>query len=183
MLGKRHSEEAKEKMRLAKKDKMSGANNHFFGKKHSQETKEKMRAAKLENPTKYWLGKKRSPETVEKVRQSMLGKYVGRKHSTRTIKKIKQNIPSGEDHHMWKGDLASYSSLHHWVRRHLIKSDTCTKCLKKCKTHWANKSREYRRDLEDWLELCPKCHGEYDSGDGSGAIKRFNEKIKEQYAN
>ena len=28
---------------------------------------------------------------------------------------------------------------------------------------WANKSREYKKDVTDWIELCNKCHFKYDT--------------------
>jgi len=101
MLGKKHSEEAKEKLRQAK-----------LGKKHSEETKEKLRQAHT-NPSEETrrrlreshLGKKLSEETKrkisisntnpseetrEKIRKSRLGKkpYLGKKHSEETKKKM-----------------------------------------------------------------------------------------------
>lgn len=30
------------------------------------------------------------------------------------------------------------------------------------KIHWANISRLYKRDLDDWMRLCAKCHKAYD---------------------
>jgi len=97
--GKKHSQEAKDKIRKANK-----------GKKHSQETKEKIRKANK--------GKKHSQETKEKIRKSskniseetrekMSNSQKGRKHSEETKKKIgKQNKGKnnpmfgrvGEDH-------------------------------------------------------------------------------------
>ena len=76
MLGKKLSEETKEKIRIAKvgtkaseetKEKMRIANiGKNLGKKASEETKEKMRIAKV--------GKKASDETKEKIRIAKLGK-------------------------------------------------------------------------------------------------------------
>ena len=65
-LGKKASEETKEKIRIAK-----------VGKKHSDETKEKMRIA--------MLGRTASEETKEKLRVAMLGK----KHTEETKEKIR----------------------------------------------------------------------------------------------
>lgn len=66
----------------------------------------------------------------------------------------------------WKGDQVSYAGLHMWVNRHLGKPNTCEKCFKTGLEskfiHWANKSKLYKRDLNDWIRLCAKCHKEYD---------------------
>lgn len=63
MLGRTHTPESKEKMRVAK----LGKPGPWAGKKRSSESVEKMRATLLASPTKYWLGKKRDPETVRKI--------------------------------------------------------------------------------------------------------------------
>lgn len=67
----------------------------------------------------------------------------------------------------WKGNEVKYSGLHIWVRKYLGKHDTCEHCgktgLKGKKIHWANKSRKYQRNLEDWIRLCASCHSKYDN--------------------
>ncbi len=30
--------------------------------------------------------------------------------------------------------------------------------------HWANISHKYKRDLDDWIEMCVPCHKAYDKG-------------------
>ena len=56
------------------------------------------------------------------------------------------------------------SPLHEWVVRRLGKPSKCEFCgtMEKRKYHWANKSGEYKRDLNDWLRLCVPCHKKYD---------------------
>ena len=106
----------------------------------------------------YWTGKERKEETKRKISETKTGTPSGRK-----------GIPGklqNENHPSWKGEEVSYSGLHYWVSRKLGKPDTCEHCgkdgLKGKYIHWANKSREYKRDLEDWLRLCAKCHKKYD---------------------
>lgn len=76
----------------------------------------------------------------------------------------KQN--TGENSYNWRGNKASYRSLHQWIERHLGKPDTCEHCkrsnLSGHLVHWANKSGKYKRDFSDWLRLCVKCHKQYD---------------------
>ena len=73
---------------------------------------------------------------------------------------------SAENSVDWKGDEVSYNGLHKWVNKHYGRPDTCEHCktsgLSGHKIHWANKSHEYKRDREDWLRLCVKCHIQYD---------------------
>ena len=73
----------------------------------------------------------------------------------------------------WKGDQVGYFGLHGWVRRKLGRASKCSKSKRHTGPyHWANKSHLYKRELDDWLELCSKCHGKHDSGPGFGAMAR-----------
>src|SRR3990167_3940283 len=80
-------------------------------------------------------------------------------------KRISFSMP-GEKSPFWKGEKVSYSGLHHWVASRLGKPSECAHCgfggLKGHKIHWANKSGQYKRNLEDWLRLCVSCHKEFD---------------------
>lgn len=74
----------------------------------------------------------------------------------------------GELSNVWKGEYVGYGALHDWVYRELGSPNKCTHCGKSALhpqgMHWANKSNEYKRDLNDWIRLCAKCHKEYDKG-------------------
>ena len=89
-----------------------------------------------------------SPEHRKRASEQMVGRY------------------SNENHPLWKGDSVGYRDLHLWVERKLGKPVTCQHCRKTGLTgrriHWANKSRKYKRDLDDWLRLCASCHKRYD---------------------
>lgn len=72
---------------------------------------------------------------------------------------------TGLNHPKWKGKEVQYRALHSWVERMIGKPNNCSHCGKigyGRQMHWANKSHEYKRDLSDWLRLCPKCHKNYD---------------------
>lgn len=72
---------------------------------------------------------------------------------------------AGKDSPTWKGEDVGYRGLHVWVELVLGKPDTCTYCNKKGtghNMHWANISKQYKRDKEDWVRLCPKCHKAFD---------------------
>jgi len=75
----------------------------------------------------------------------------------------------GTKNNKWKGDKVGYFGLHTWVHRKLGRPTSCTHCGSKGKKngrnwsiHWANKSQEYLRDIEDWIPLCISCHIKYD---------------------
>lgn len=94
---------------------------------------------------------------------------LGRKHTKEHNQKIrdwslannwKLPILKEELSPHWKGDKVSYRNLHRWVIRHLGKALRCSNNPnhKASVYHWANVSGEYKRDLEDWKELCPSCN-------------------------
>lgn len=84
----------------------------------------------------------------------------------------------GQVPHNYKGDQAGYDALHDWVKRHAVDPGACEHCGhdgSERRLEWANKSHEYRRDLDDWLRLCSTCHGEYDRGHEGAMRERFPE--------
>lgn len=80
----------------------------------------------------------------------------------------------GKDNPEWKGDKVGYTALHLWVKRHKGTPTKCEFCgrdgLSGRFIQWANKSRKYLRNLDDWIRLCTKCHHKYDN-------KNFKKKI------
>lgn len=69
---------------------------------------------------------------------------------------------TGRNHPNWKPEL-TYGPLHVWVKKELGKADLCEMgCESKVKFQWANISREYKRDLNDWIRLCVSCHMYFD---------------------
>ncbi len=75
--------------------------------------------------------------------------------------------PTDENHPSWKGDAVKYQALHQWVSKHRGKATTCV--YRDCRGNsshyeWANISGEYRRDLNDFVQLCKSCHARYDRG-------------------
>lgn len=66
---------------------------------------------------------------------------------------------------IYKGNKKEYRELHQWVEKQLGKPEECSKCGKKGtgkRMHWANRSGKYRRNIFDWIRLCPACHKKYD---------------------
>lgn len=82
----------------------------------------------------------------------------------------------GIENPQWAGDNVSYRSLHKWVRRWLGDPIECRFCgFEGCGhlMHWANISRQYKRELDDWISLCSSCHGKFDK-EGGGSYFSTN---------
>lgn len=77
---------------------------------------------------------------------------------------------SNELNPRWKGDNVSYQALHNWIRKHFKKPNYCEFCKENpginkrgyTKLQWANKTKKYLRNREDWICLCVKCHKKND---------------------
>lgn len=70
---------------------------------------------------------------------------------------------SQENHPHWKGDKASYSSIHKWVTRQLKKPSKCVDCgTDSKKIEWSNINHKYSRNLLDYVGRCRSCHRKYD---------------------
>lgn len=73
---------------------------------------------------------------------------------------------SGSGHHNWQGEFTSYRSMHRWVVREKGQPTKCEHCgidgLTQHQIHWANIDHKYKRDVNDYIRLCVKCHAEFD---------------------
>lgn len=67
-----------------------------------------------------------------------------------------------DTHPAWKGEKASYSSIHKWVSRNKGKPLICVDCGSKERIEWSNKDHKYLRDLNDYIGRCRPCHRIYD---------------------
>lgn len=76
--------------------------------------------------------------------------------------KVGQFVDS--NHPLWKGEQASYTAIHQWIKRKLGTPNRCELCgtEEKRKYHWSNISGNYLRDKNDWWQLCVPCHKKYD---------------------
>jgi group I intron endonuclease len=80
MLGKKHSEESKTKMRESQKGLQVGEKNGMYGKTHSEEFKKNMSLRMSENnPMK---GKTHSPEARDKIKKNAIGRIPWNKGKT-----------------------------------------------------------------------------------------------------
>ena len=107
--------------------------------------------------------------------------YKGRKMTDEWKKKISESR-MGEKHPLWKGEKVGYKALHDWVRRRLGKPQICYMCFSTKSIQWANKSHKYRRDVNDWMAICRKCHHKYDNISNKGWLTRKRNLIYGQTA-
>lgn len=100
----------------------------------------------------------RSKEWCEKISLSRKGKGVG------------------INAHQWKGENVGYVGLHRWVYKMLGKPMECELCnsTESKRFEWANKSHKYKRDINDWIRLCAKCHKFYDKAFLGAIERRYN---------
>lgn len=86
------------------------------------------------------------------------------------MSQARKGTQTNEEHHAWKGNKVCYAALHSWVVRKLGRPTECEWCGKnehrKHYIQWANIDHEYKRDLNDWVRLCAKCHRTYDKLNG-----------------
>lgn len=68
----------------------------------------------------------------------------------------------GSDNHKWLGEDVGYFALHTWINRELGRAVKCETCGSINNVWWANKSHKYKRDREDWKQLCCICHRKHD---------------------
>lgn len=87
------------------------------------------------------------------------GQHIGKKTE------FKKGELRGFNNVNWKGNKVGYEALHSWAGRTWGKPQFCEHCKTSARRmyHWANISREYKRDRDDWLRLCVPCHTKYDS--------------------
>lgn len=125
--------------------------------------------------SKTWFKKEMTPWNIGTVGIMKANSGSIKKGERRSIKtEFKKGQLLDEKSHTWKGDNIGYARLHVWVKEHKGKSKKCEFCGSIKMVEWANKSHEYKRDLDDWLELCRLCHRKYDSKINWGlGIKKF----------
>lgn len=138
--------------------------------KISKQTKAKMSIVKLGKSRPDMIGNTyakgpMSNEHKEKIRAALKGK------APKNIKQVagwnkgkKAPWASGESNYNWAGDKVGYRALHNWVEKRLGKPMVCAECGddSRKRYHWANISSEYKRDITDWIRLCPPCHKKKD---------------------
>lgn len=87
-----------------------------------------------------------------------------------------------EKHPLWKGDKVSYKGLHLWLKRNFGKANKCEHCYNPVakRYEWALiKGKKYQHKRENFIQLCTKCHHNYDESPVRDGVKpwNFNSKI------
>ena len=118
-------------------------------------------------------GHQHSKKTLKKISKSNTGKH----HTEETKQKIREtNIRIGRippsnygNFKEVKGDKiilhsSTYVAIHQWVVREKGNPNKCEHCgTEEAKRFdWANIDHKYKRDLDDYIRLCVKCHRKYD---------------------
>ena len=71
----------------------------------------------------------------------------------------------GEKHPQWK-DVVDHSTLHHWLRRNYGRANKCENqsCpqISLMFDYALKRGCEYRKNIENFLQLCRSCHLKYD---------------------
>lgn len=64
----------------------------------------------------------------------------------------------------WKGDEAGYVARHIWIKKLKGKPSYCEVDKRHFgkRYEWASISRANKRDVKDWIQMCPSCHRVYD---------------------
>lgn len=90
------------------------------------------------------------------------GIYKYKPHSRKTRKRMK-GMNSGKKNGMWVGNKVGKVAVHGWIVRTLGKASKCFICGKtQGQIDWANRDHSYKRNIEDWVQLCHSCHTIYD---------------------
>lgn len=156
------------------------------GRKLTEEVKKKMsvsakkskNSGRFKNGHKVNLGRKR-PEMAGnqfgfKKGQVAWNKGIkATKEARRKMSEVRIGKPAywnkEEKSACWKGDDVGYSGIHYWVRKYKGKPIKCFECGVKGKKighrwniEWANVDHKYKRNLDDYIALCCKCHQQYD---------------------
>jgi len=76
------------------------------------------------------------------------------------VQEMPWTIPdnNGERNGMWQGENASYQAIHTWLRKHCVKPKNCQHCGVEKRLDWASKTKEYTRDIREYIALCRGCH-------------------------
>jgi hypothetical protein len=114
-------------------------------------------------------GATHSSESRQRMSTAHKGSVFTDDHRARLRERSNDHLQS-DRHYGWKGDAASYLSKHQWVYRRKPRTGECEECgtrppafrNRTTGTEFANVSGEYRRDVDDYRELCHACHTTFD---------------------
>lgn len=106
-------------------------------------------------------GLKNPYKITDEHRKKISEKLKGHKHSNETKLKISKAL--------YKGNEAGYSGKHKYIYYKKGRAPKCVKCGKvgeskngRWTIDWSNIDHKYKRNLDDYVALCQKCHRQYD---------------------
>ncbi len=80
-----------------------------------------------------------------------------------------------------KTELTNYAYIHEWNNRFHKKLGSCEFCGAIKKTEWAlMHGKKHKRGIDNYLELCKKCHVNYDST--NDWMKKRKESLSKTYS-
>jgi len=112
-----------------------------------------------ENPTSFKEGiAPWNKGTIGFCKQNKTSFKEGEHNSIKTEFRTETSV--NEKNYNWKGDDVKYGALHTYIQRKLGKADHCEFCRITTSTLyvWHNVDGQYRRNINDWISLCHKCH-------------------------
>jgi len=117
-----------------------------------------------------WLKKFDIPaRTLKEAMKGERNGMYGKKHSIETKNKISESNKGknkGKNNPDWKGDDATYSGFHMWMKKQKLKPNKCPKCRKKknrMELSFDHNLGDYTRNPNDYIYLCSSCHKKRDN--------------------
>ena len=111
------------------------------------------------------IKRNKDPKHIAKVKKALMGHGF----SEETLQKMRDNHADtkGEKNPNWKGNKVGIIGIHIWLRKNFTKKLICEFCGKNEKSgrkiEWAKiNNKKYERKRENFIELCCKCHRNYD---------------------
>lgn len=98
------------------------------------------------------FGYKQTAEHKEKNRLSSIGQIRSAEYRL-NISLAKKGKKNG----MYK-ENAGYMAIHNWLRNNYSKPKNCEYCKLEKKLDWASKTKEYKRNRDEFIALCRSCH-------------------------
>ncbi|KKK47427.1 hypothetical protein LCGC14_3155300 [marine sediment metagenome] len=155
----KYIKEMKTMRTIAKECKVSEATILNWLRKFKIKTRNHSEAGKLMKTNRGWF---------RKGNQNWLGRHHTNKSKIKMSKsqKAREINNKNENNPMWKGDNVGYGALHIWINKNKEKTGICSICNEIRYTDWGNKDHQYKRDINDYFEVCHSCHKIYDKKRG-----------------
>jgi hypothetical protein len=89
-------------------------------------------------------------------------------HNSRVLSNFTLRNQTEKNNFRWLGDNANSNGIHTWLRKNFVKTGICENCDTEGKTDYAFKfhPKKHTRNINDYKELCRKCHIKYDQPPG-----------------